>query len=440
MEAPRSVHATKLSIVLDRLLLHHDALRLRFVRTEHGWRQTFAADAVTSLECFDLSTLPRAEREAAFESAAAGLQAGLNLDAGPLLRGALIDVGDPRTTYLLVVIHHLVVDAVSWRIFTEDLWNAYDQLVLGEDIQLPPKTTSFQHWSKRLTEYARSGALGQEVAYWQRLSQSAVCHLPTDFPGGANTAASASAVTVTLNAEETRTLLQDIPKVYHTHINDVLLTALVRVIASWTGGNSVLVDLEGHGREPVIDDADVSRTIGWFTSVTPVRLELGPATNPGDTLKSVKEQLRRVPNRGIGFGLLRYLSDDAGLRATMEAVPAPEIAFNYMGQYGPEQFNSSYTKRLTLLTGPNFSPRGHRPNLLEIDASVSDGRLEAVWTYSENVHKGSTVQELAQRFAEELRLLIAHCRRPDVGGYTPSDFSKARLSQRDLDKLISNLQ
>ena len=209
---------------------------------------------MTSLECLDLSRLPRAEREAALESAAAGLQAGLNLDAGPLLRAALIDVGDPTTTYLLVVIHHLVVDAVSWRIFTEDLWNAYDQLVLGRDIQLPPKTTSFQLWSKRLTDYARSGALGQEVAYWRTLSHSTVCHLPTDFPGGANTAASASAVTVMLNAEETRALLQDIPKVYHTQINDVLLTALVRAIASWTGGNSVLVDLEGHGREPVIGE------------------------------------------------------------------------------------------------------------------------------------------------------------------------------------------
>jgi non-ribosomal peptide synthase protein (TIGR01720 family) len=243
-----------------------------------------------------------------------------------------------------------------------------------------------------------------------------------------------------LNAEETRALLQDIPKVYHTQINDVLLTALVRAIASWTGGNSVLVDLEGHGRETVIDDADVSRTIGWFTTITPARLELGAASTPGDTLRSVKEQLRGAPNRGIGFGLLRYLSDDAGLRATMEAVPAPEIVFKYMSEYGPKQIESSYSKRLRLLTGPNLSPRGHRPNLFEIDGSVSEGRLEVVWTYSENVHKRSTVEKLTQKLAEELRLLIAHCSQPYAGGYTPSDFSKARLSQRDLDKLISKLQ
>ena len=245
---------------------------------------------------------------------------------------------------------------------------------------------------------------------------------------------------MTLNAEETRALLQDIPKVYHTQINDMLLSALVQTIASWTGENSLLIDLEGHGREAVIEDVDLSRTIGWFTTITPVRLELGAASTPGDTLRSVKEQLRGVPNRGIGFGLLRYLNEDAELRAAMKATPAPEIAFNYMGQYGPEQFESSYWNRLRHLTGPNLSPRGHRPNLFEIDGSVSEGRLEVVWTYSENVHERSTVEKLAQKYAERLRLLIDHCSQPHAGGYTPSDFSKARLSQRDLDRLISKLQ
>lgn len=440
MEAPRTVEADKLSIVFDRLLKHHDALRLRFAPTGESWQQTFATDAVATLVCLDLSALSHSEREAAFESAATELQAGLNLEIGPLLRAALIDVGDPRTTYLFVVIHHLVIDGVSWRILSEDLWNAYDQLMLGREIQLPPKTTSFQLWSQRLTNYAQSGVLKQELAYWRALSHSRVSRLPTDFPEGANTAASARVTIMTLNPEETRALLQDIPKVYHTQINDILLSALVQTIASWTGENSLLIDLEGHGREAVIEDVDLSRTIGWFTTITPVRLELGAASTPGETLRSVKEQLRGVPNRGIGFGLLRYLNEDAELRAAMKATPAPEIAFNYMGQYGPEQFESSYWNRLRHLTGPNLSPRGHRPNLFEIDGSVSEGRLEVVWTYSENVHKRSTIEKLAEKYAEQLRLLIDHCTQLHAGGYTPSDFSKARLSQSDLDKLISKLQ
>jgi amino acid adenylation domain-containing protein/non-ribosomal peptide synthase protein (TIGR01720 family) len=439
MEAPRTVDAAKLSIVLDRLLMHHDALRLRFGRTELGWRQTFADDAASSLESFDLSALPAVERDTAFEKVATEMQTSLNLEAGPLLRAALIDIGDPRTIHLVVVIHHLVMDGVSWRIFAEDLWNAYDQVVAGGDIELPPKTTSFQVWSLRLTDYAQSTSLDLEIDHWRALARDSVCRLPVDFPEGENTAASARAVSVALGVEETRALLQDVPKFYRTQINDALLTALLRTVGHWTGNSSLLIDLEGHGRESVIDDADLSRTIGWFTAIAPVRLELGSANNPGDALRTVKEQLRAVPSRGMGFGLLRYLHRNVKLRDAMREIPSPEIAFNYMGQYGADRFESPQSRRLTELMGPNLSPRGHRPNLFELDGSVSEGRLQVAWTYSENVHRRSTVEKLAESFVDELRLLIANCGLPDAGGYTPSDFARARLSQRDLDKLISKL-
>lgn len=440
IEMPPAADAAKLGMVLDRLITHHDALRLRFTLTESGWQQTFGAanDALT-LARLDLSTLSGTEREAAFEKAAAELQASLDLSVGPLVRAVLIDVGDSNATYLFLVIHHLVIDGVSWRILLEDLWTAYEQVMDAVEIQLPPKTTSFQLWAHRLAEYAQCAELERETAYWLTLSHATDRRLPRDYPEGENTAASASTIAVALSVEETRALLQDIPKAYHTQINDVLLTALVQAFSQWTGDHSLLVDVEGHGREPIIEEADLSRTIGWFTTICPVYLRLGLAANPGEALKSIKEQLRAVPHRGIGYGLLRYLRQNVKSRDTLKTLLVPEVSFNYLGQFGPSQFKSSCWRRLTELTGPNLSPRGHRPNLLEIDGSITDGCLEFVLTYSENIHGRTTIETLAEEFMEALRRLISYCSLSDVASYTPSDFSKAGLSQKELDKLISKL-
>jgi amino acid adenylation domain-containing protein/non-ribosomal peptide synthase protein (TIGR01720 family) len=441
IETPPLVDAAKLSVALDCLISHHDALRLRFTLTESGWQQTFApATEVVRLERLDLSTFSEPEQEAVFEKATAQLQASLDLSAGPLVRAALIDIGGPKATYLLLVIHHLLVDSVSWRILLEDLWTVYEQLIEAAETQLPPKTTSFQLWARLLTEYAQSAELEQETDYWLAVSQVPDHRLPRDYPDGANVAASARTVLVGLNVEETRRLLQDIPKAYHTQINDALLTALVHAFSQWSGQDSLLIDLEGHGREAIIEGVDLSRTIGWFTTIFPVCLQLPRATNPGEALRSIQEQLRRLPHRGIGYGLLRYLSQNAEFLGTLQALPQPQVAFNYLGQFGPSQSESSYWKRLTALTGPNLGPQSHRPNLLEIDGSVTDGRLELVWTYSENVHRRSTIETLAEQFADALRRLIIYCSLPNMGGYVPSDFSKARLSQKELDKLISKLQ
>jgi non-ribosomal peptide synthase protein (TIGR01720 family) len=440
IETPSTVGAAALSTVLGRLIAHHDVLRLRFTPAESGWQQAFAAaDDTVTLTHLDLSLLSAPEQAAAFEKAAAELQSSLDL-AGPLVRAALIDVGDPRAAYLLLIIHHLVVDGVSWRILLEDLWTAYEQLMAGGEIRLPPKTTSFQLWAHRLAEYAQSSDLEKETSYWLALSRVTVCRLPRDFPEGANTAASAGTIMVALSVEETQALLQDIPKAYHTQINDVLLTALILALSQWTGGDAFLIEIEGHGREAIFEDVDLSRTIGWFTTIFPVRLELGRAANPGDALRSIKEQLHRVPRRGIGYGVLRYLSENTELRDTLQTLPQAEVAFNYLGQFDQSQSESSHWKRLAELTGPNLSPRGQRPNLLEIDGSVNGKCLELVWTYSENVHRRSTIETLAKQFTKALRELIAHCRLPGAGGYTPSDFSKARLSQKELDKLISRLR
>ncbi|MEH1814615.1 MAG: amino acid adenylation domain-containing protein [Nostoc sp.] len=433
---PQSLNPALLEQAVHHLLLHHDALRMRFSWDEQaGWQQ-FIADVDSTLPFVqeDISTLAEVEQVAAIEARATALQASLDLANGPLLRMAFFNLG-ADTGRLLIVIHHLVVDGVSWRILLEDLQTAYQQLVSGETVVLPAKTTSFKHWAHQLLAYAQSVELED---YW--LSEKTVAPLPSDFSQakGTNTVATSCVVSVTLSNEETKALLQEVPAAYHTQINDVLLTALVQTFIRWTGSDSLLVDLEGHGREEIVDGVDVSRTVGWFTTVFPVLLQLQRASDPGEALKSIKEQLRRIPNKGIGYGLLRYLAQN-GIAEKLQELPQAMVSFNYLGQIDQTHAEPALLQLAQESTGPSCSPRGNRSYLIEIDGSLLNGQLHMEWTYSQNVHHHSTIEVLAQDFIEELRSLITHCQTSDSSSYTPSDFPDEDLSAEDLDTILAQL-
>ncbi|MGH2609677.1 MAG: condensation domain-containing protein, partial [Tepidiformaceae bacterium] len=186
--------------------------------------------------------------------------------------------------------------------------------------------------------------------------------------------------------------------------------------------------LEGHGREPLFDEVDLTRTVGWFTTIFPVRLEL-ETEDPGEALKSVKEQLRRIPNRGLTYGVLRYLSSDLHVIEQLSALPDADVGFNYLGQYAATHALES--------SGPERSPRSRRRHLLEINGAIYGGRLRVRWGYSEHHHRGATIERVAGDFMGCLRSLIAHCRSPKAGGFTPSDFAQAKISQQALDKLVA---
>ncbi|MEG3890353.1 amino acid adenylation domain-containing protein [Microcoleus sp. Z1_A1] len=427
--------------VLQELLKHHDALRLRFVRGESGWLQNLAnPDEVAAFTCIDLSSLPPEEQEAAFQTAATQLQASLNLSEGPLLRAALFDMGKHQPNRLLLAIHHLAVDGVSWRILIEDFQTAYGQISRDETVALPPKTTSFKQWAERLHEWARSPELQAEFDYWFALSHQPTSRLPVDFPTAANLVASEKTVSVALSVEETKLLLQEVPAAYRTQINDVLLTALGQAFERWTGNNSLLLDLEGHGREDIFEGVDLSRTIGWFTSVFPVLLNLKKPADLGAAIKSVKEQLRAVPNRGVGCGVLEYLNPENV--KNLHKLPQAEVSFNYLGQFDQVLPKSSLFMLSSEPVGPLRSPRGNRRYLLEINGFVASNKLQLDWTYSESIHRRESIENLATGFIESLRSLIQYCQSPDAGGCTPSDFAEFKWSQwgqDDLDNITAIL-
>jgi non-ribosomal peptide synthase protein (TIGR01720 family) len=433
LQVPPDFDPGLLEQALQHLLRHHDALRLRFEPSldspgASSWRQTIVAPG---------KTVPLVSVDS---SSAAELQASLDLSDGPLLCAALFRRGAGQPGRLLLVIHHLAVDGVSWRILLQDLQTAYQQLERGAAPSLPPKSTSFKQWAERIADHAQTEAVGAELDYWLAQNWGDVAPLPVDHAADANTVGATDTVWAALDGAQTRSLLQDTPPVYNTRINDVLLTALARAFARWTGQRALLLNLEGHGREELFADLDVSRTVGWFTSMFPVLLELEDL-DIGQNLKSVKEQLRRVPHHGIGYGLLRYLNQNAATRASLQALPQPQVAFNYLGQFDQA---ASHASLFSLApehesAGPDYSPSTPRQHLLEINGQVTDGRLRLGWTYNQNVHQAATIERLAQGFVEELQALIAHCQEPGAGGCTPSDFPDAALDQETLDHVLADM-
>ncbi|ETW94057.1 MAG: hypothetical protein ETSY1_36505, partial [Candidatus Entotheonella factor] len=426
---------------VEAVLAHHDALRMRFVHQGDGWQQTHGAvgDAIP-LSLMDVSTLSVTEQDQAMRTAEADLQASPDLSEGPLVRVALFRLGPKRADRLLIIVHHLVIDGVSWRLVLEDLTSAYHQIGQGDTVTLLPKTTSFRHWAHRLNTYAQSEVMAAERDYWLSPPPEPICPLPVDHPAGRghNTVNSVASLIRHLSTQDTRALLQDVPAAYNTRINDVLLTALVQSMTEWTGEPSVLIDLEGHGREALFDEVDLSRTVGWFTTLFPVYLTLASIESVGEALKSVKEQLRRIPNRGIGYGVLRYLSDNAATQAQLRQRPQAEISFNYLGQFDRVRSASAGLGIVREWQSPQ-SGLGHRSHLLGVSGWISEGQLEMCWSYSDQLHERITIERLASGFMRALQTLIAHCQSPEAGGYTLSDFSATTLSQKRLDKLINKL-
>ncbi|PMB43198.1 non-ribosomal peptide synthetase [Fischerella thermalis CCMEE 5330] len=430
---------TCLEKAVQALLQHHDALRLRFVKGESGWQQVNAdVDGVVPLVQRDFSALPETQQKQVIADAANELQASLNLSEGPLLRFALFHLGRNQQR-LLIVIHHLAVDGVSWRILLQDLQRSYEQICCSQRIQLASKTTSFKQWAEQLQAYAQADAFKQELNYWQQELQQPIASLPVDFPGGENTMAKAEIVSVALSPEETQALLQEVPQAYNTQINDVLLTALAQTFAQWQGIDCLLVDLEAHGREAFSESIDLSRTVGWFTAVFPVVLKISPDSHPGEALKAVKEQLRRIPNQGMGYGIWRYLRGDEVAQA-LQALPQAEVAFNYLGQFDQSLSSSSLFQFAPESSGRVYSPQETLPYLLEINGMVSAGQLRLEWSFSQEIYQSTTVEKLAVGYIDALRSLITHCQSADAGGFTPSDFAEFQQSQwnqADLDAITA---
>ncbi|UOZ02729.1 non-ribosomal peptide synthetase [Amycolatopsis sp. WQ 127309] len=422
---PPAATERDLRLVLARLAEQHDMLRARFTPGPDGWTQSGTAEIPG-----DLLWTVRCETGTALTAEADRLQASLDIRAGRVFGALLADLG-PRGRRLLLVAHHLVVDGVSWRVLLEDLETGYRQVRAGLPITWPAKTTSFLQWARMLPEYAVSPAADGEIDFWgKRTGPGAV--IAVDHPGGANTVESTARVTRELSAELTRALLVEVPAAYRTRINDVLLTALALAIRPYATASDVVIDLEGHGREEIVAGVDLSRTVGWFTSIYPVALDTGGGTGIAEVLKETKQALREIPRGGVGHGILRYLAPGgAGLTDS-----GGQVLFNYLGQFdnvlaAGRTFGGAEEPR-----GSAQAPSGRRSHVLELNSEISGGHFRVTVGYSRNLHRAETADRLADAFVAELAAVIAHCTAPGTTGAVPADFPLAGLDQQTLDLII----
>ncbi|WP_426209548.1 non-ribosomal peptide synthase/polyketide synthase [Pseudomonas sp. TWR2-1-1] len=410
---------------LAALAEQHASLRLRYGQDARGvWQQDYTAhcteDWLVEVDAPDAEVFLReAER----------LQASLDLARGPLLRAALLTLGD-GSQRLLIVVHHLVVDGVSWRVLVEDLQQAYRQLTAGQRVTLAPVGASFALWGQRLQAFAASPALLDELDYW--------CAQTAGQPAMAlGSEGQAVERRLRLPAELTRRLQKEAPAAYRTRLDELLLVALARVLCRQSAQDCLSVELEGHGRDalpaPFGDGLDIERSVGWFTSLYPVRLSPGTG-DLGSAIKAVKEQLRQVPNKGIGYGALRYLGP-ASARAMLDGQARPQVMFNYLGQYD----TSLDGQRLfTLASEPQGRQRDDAAPLshaLTLNARLVEGQLQFDGRADARHYSASQLESLLDDLRAELSLLAAYCLVPQNAALTPADVPLAGLSQARLDGL-----
>lgn len=435
VDAP--VMAADLNEVVRALLQQHDALRTRFTPQSGTWVQDLVdMPAELPLESLDLRGKSAAEQTALIEQVANRQHQALRLEQADLFRVTKFRLSDTEDV-LLLILHHLVTDGISWRVLLEDFHTALEQRWQGKPIALPPKSTAFQVWSQRLQTYPTLPNAQAALEYWQAARFQQPQPIPHDFDSdhSRNTSASSLTVIQQLSEAQTHALLEDVPGVYHTQINDVLLTGLAQTLSEWLGDSSVLFALEGHGRETLFEGIDITRTVGWFTSVFPVRLEL-TSGDIGQNLLSVKEHLRAVPENGVSHGLLRYTAAHADVFA---AHAEPEILFNYLGRGDTLLSGLNRFALASDSVGVARYPEDPRHYAIEVNCIIHNGCFESRWSYSYNLHSESTIQRLANRFHQALAAIIDHCLSPQAGGHSLSDFPLADLNSDSFDQIAGLL-
>ncbi|WP_296188800.1 non-ribosomal peptide synthase/polyketide synthase [Pseudomonas sp. UBA1879] len=396
LEVQRPVEAAVLGRALDAVLRHHDGLNLRFTQRDDGsWQQAYRqTPASGSLWVRDVAD------DAGLTALCQAAQRSLDLDNGPLLRLVLAQM--PQGQRLLLVAHHLVVDGVSWRVLLEDLSRAYAQLASNSDVHLGPKSSSYQRWAQHLLQAAQAAEREAEVASWvERIGQGEGVW-PVDHAEGRATQQDLEQTELLLDTELTRRLLREAPAALEARVDEILLAALAQALGRWTGQCEHLVALEGHGREALSEGLDVGRTVGWFTSLFPVRVEA--ASDIRRTVDQVRAVVRGLPDKGVGFGLLRYLGSES-VRQRLAALPEPKVVFNYLGQFDQDLGDGRFAPS-TVPAGDLIDPTTPLNRELEINGQVFAGQLGLTFRFSGQRYGRETIERLQVAFRAALVELL----------------------------------
>jgi non-ribosomal peptide synthase protein (TIGR01720 family) len=442
LEVPAALTGDLVETALRQVLHSHDAFWLRIEDAASGWQQrTVAPSDQMSVRREDLSEQSRETQAASIEAAAREALASFDLARGPLVQATLFTLGSEAGNRLLLVGHPLVIDEESWRILVEDLLMASVQGAHGERARPLATPTSFTAWSERLAARAAAGLGHGLVERWVSTDVEQP-RLPLASPEclSQNTWASARTTSVQLSLEESRLLLEEVPRIHNLEPSEVLLTGLVETIAQWIGSRALAVYLQGSARRLSWDGVDLSRTVGNFDTIFPVLLDLQAVADPAASLKAVKEAVRSVPDEGIDFGLARYGHDSDDLAARLDRTFPRDVRFTFerdLAEAIPER------STLRLVEGPlglSTSADDVRPFLLDLSARVENGSLRLDLTWSERLHERDQMERLVEQLGQEVSALLTYCTTHQAVGYTPTDFPDAEIGQSDLDKIVAQLR
>ncbi|KAA0157811.1 hypothetical protein FNF31_05709 [Cafeteria roenbergensis] len=448
LESKRHLSSAEVRAAAVALVDHHDALRHVFKSSPDspfGLIQVAgtldAPEALLFAEA-TVSVAPSAPVEtvdAEFRRVCGPIQSSLSLEAGPLFATCLVHAGP--VDMVLMVAHHLVVDEVSWRVLISDMETLLTTSATGRTARLPPKSTSFKAWSRKLADFSSSPEVLKQLPFWKQQCLPLPAPFPVDTPGGTNTDSSTFLHSVGLTEAETALLVTSSARAFGTRTEDLLLSALLLSLWRWADLSGVLVEMEAHGREDVLEGVDVSRTTGWFTAAYPIRLDLSSArirgTDIAGVIKYVKESLRRVPQHGLGFGLLRYgpgTSD--GDRAALSAEPS--ITFNFLGSYDSTFQDDGMFVERSLDCGDVIHQHNQRPRAVEVNAAISERQLTAEFAFSSTLHSEASAGSLCDHFRDALLAIVELCTSSETAiGRTPSDFPLCDVSQPELDGILA---
>jgi len=433
LEIDKGISSDEVNQVMKLLIRHHDSLRLSFTLDDGGWSSRYNTAKKQYVEVIDLTTIPSSGVPSSVEEVANRFHSQLDVSNGDIIRTVLMQTTKHEArNRLLFIIHHLVVDWVSWRILLEDFKEVVSQLKTGNQVKLTMKSNSYRAWHDALVRYGNSDKVSIQYSYWESIIKGIQSiRVDQEYLGSVHQS-DYKVITNTLSARTTQLLLHNVSHVYHTEINDILIAALAKVITSWSGTNKFVLGLEGHGRESIADDVDVTRTVGWFTSLYPCAIDLSSIPNESDLIKSVKEQLRSIPDRGIGYGVLSFLMGLLPRRAPWE------IVFNYLGQMD-RLGQSSWFGLSSDPSGNWIDSQLEREEKIAINCFGLGGELQMQWSYSSIHFKAATIQHLSDAYTKMIDTLILHCidRRELVPCNTPSDFRLASdITFQELDVFL----
>lgn len=437
----RNIDIEILNKALQKIVQYHDVLRLRFLKSEDAWRQNFQSCHVEGnnhlCELVNLGDVKTSDCEKKMASIMAACHKAIDIHHGPLIKGILFDFDKKRPQELFLTAHHLIIDAISWHILRDDLDTIYKQIEKGEEIVLPEKASTYLDWQAMMDQYSRSEQLEAELQHWLMTKRN-FYRLPKDFDLGPNTVDASHVFSISLTEVLTQDLLHNITKVQPITVLEILFAALSLTLIQWTGNPSISVLSESHGRtESILNKSlNLSRTIGWFTSIFPVTFNLENATGINEIIKTIQKSISHIPNHGIGYNILRYLSENRNI-LNSNRHDDPEIIFNYLGEWDSSLNCNNLFNFMDASVGDCYGDKNIRSTTIEISVRVIDKRLKFNLEYSRNHFKISTIESIANNLIKNLHQIIDFYKAPitTFSFLTATDSAISQNAKRDAETL-----